>query len=1007
MKKNQIYKSADFFMIRYANLPFKNTTLANDIEKIEDFYNKNLLFQEAIAIGSFDLHQSLKKGINKKASISLMKYLIRMSTRATPFGLFSSLGWGSFNDKSTILFDPSFLKKKIRLSMECLEKLIEEIHKDKNLIKNIKVMLNPLIIKKNKRVFIYKSDTLSLENYISIKHTSAFDFLLQKAAKPILYSKLEKELIKHFSHLDKDNASNYLWEIFTKKYLISELETPFKFANTPSSFFENPNLYNKNKNFLLFKDLLKILNEYENSDNRKGLKLLQQIRERINTQNIKIKEPLQIDSYYDKKDLYLHKNIKAAFEKAAFVYTKLSLNKSIPENFRKIHNYILEKYGTSRLIPFSDIISDHYIQDLIYSRNIDDIKQPNIIDSYLSLFFNSKEIDLESAFKMLPDNTEEEIQKMPSSFEIYFDILAHSLQDIDKGNFQLMIKGLSPSLGATFGRFLYLWDEDKINKVVALAREEQSLYPENELCESLFLPENPKVANVSNGLPIRKEQLPLHYHDLKDFTSLDDIYIGTTLENIYLYSKKLKKELLFTPNVMTNPIFLPPPLKLLLAFSQNQFFSFNDFTLNMFKFNTYTPRIKYQNIILSPAKWNFNYDLLSINSNTSSDKVKKSLKEALKKYKVPSKIILSQHDNKLLLDVNIEDHFEIILKYFIKTKTLSLTEQILFENNLFANNEQEKYICELVVPFTKNDLFPMKRKSKEYPPTTQINYLQRTSFPGDDWFYANIFLPSEDMNIFITSYLYPYIEFLKKNYSIEKWFFIRYIDKTHQLRVRINSNPKTIQQKIFQDFNHWTKTLIEHEIIETFNLSPYEAEIERYGGVECKSFIEDFFYVDSELCYKILSIKKLPFPIEMISCFGIINILKELCSNIDAMLEIIHIDKSELNLLSGIRQYSKLAFKYISNLFFNINEELDDDFLTEIKDIFSHTSKSLKNIKFQIDSQKHVPWNTKENIISSLIHMHCNRTLGVNRLEERKALVIAHHFLEKIKKRQLSPSKGR
>jgi len=28
-------------------------------------------------------------------------------------------------------------------------------------------------------------------------------------------------------------------------------------------------------------------------------------------------------------------------------------------------------------------------------------------------------------------------------------------------------------------------------------------------------------------------------------------------------------------------------------------------------------------------------------------------------------------------------------------------------------------------------------------------------------------------------------------------------------------------------------------------------------------------------------------------------------------------------------------------------------------------------------------------------------------LEERKALVIAHHFLEKIKKRQLSPSKGR
>jgi|TARA_B110000908_G_scaffold158728_1_gene200167 lantibiotic biosynthesis protein len=80
------------------------------VKNIEDLFN-DTLFKEAIYLASPELYSESTKLINgeltnpkkiKNIHLSLLKYATRMSTRCTPFGLFSGCSKGAFGIDATI-----------------------------------------------------------------------------------------------------------------------------------------------------------------------------------------------------------------------------------------------------------------------------------------------------------------------------------------------------------------------------------------------------------------------------------------------------------------------------------------------------------------------------------------------------------------------------------------------------------------------------------------------------------------------------------------------------------------------------------------------------------------------------------------------------------------------------------------------------------------------------------------------------------------------------------------
>lgn len=70
-----------------------------ELETVLSFYLSQDQIKERILIASPSLYQQLLEGkFTAGARLSLVKYLLRMSSRTMPFGLFSGIAIGKFSD---------------------------------------------------------------------------------------------------------------------------------------------------------------------------------------------------------------------------------------------------------------------------------------------------------------------------------------------------------------------------------------------------------------------------------------------------------------------------------------------------------------------------------------------------------------------------------------------------------------------------------------------------------------------------------------------------------------------------------------------------------------------------------------------------------------------------------------------------------------------------------------------------------------------------------------------
>ena len=101
-------------------------TPKNSFELITVLYNNgksSILFQEALRISSLDLYEkysdSLEERERKRVLLSIFKYISRMSTRCTPFGLFAGCGLGKFANETRLSVSSEY-SRKTRLDMSFL-----------------------------------------------------------------------------------------------------------------------------------------------------------------------------------------------------------------------------------------------------------------------------------------------------------------------------------------------------------------------------------------------------------------------------------------------------------------------------------------------------------------------------------------------------------------------------------------------------------------------------------------------------------------------------------------------------------------------------------------------------------------------------------------------------------------------------------------------------------------------------------------------------------------------
>lgn len=1002
-----LYESADFFMARTALLPF-NVTRADTPNRLLEFYYQHPLFQEALAIASPSLHQALRKGsfieLNK-IYLSLLKYFLRMCSRTTPFGLFSCVGWGEFAEKTQLQFDLASLKKRVKPDMTWVKSLVNFFHAEAGLVQHLQVRANPNLMRKAKKfLLIKKSEAKATRDLISIRHTLASEAVLDLARKPILYADLEEKLSAQFSQHDRKKITACVEQMFQKEYLLSELSICVDRSFTLATLLDKIKcLYSQLPALDSLEQVNQSLITYEMCLAGQGISHLEHVLQQMNAWK-KVDYPLHVDAFLTTTHIKLTHKIQEDLSHTATALWLLAQQSTQTAKLHHYHQAFLEKYGVYRLVPVMELINDTKglglpVEEIVETKP----EQLSHLTEKLLTCVSGSEIIIDDLIQNLWFSHQEKFAAAPLSLELYFEILSSSAQEIEEGNYTLLMNPTMASMqaGNTFGRFFYGWEE-KEAKIAAMRQfleREEALNEQAVFVEASFLPEDPRVANVCYFEKIRQFQLHMHYQEPSpSLMDLNDLYVGATTQRLYLYSKRLQKEVCVSMSSAVNPDFAPPLLKFLLDISLFRFTPFSPYIWQgLAKTTVYLPRIKYRNTILCPARWYFNRDQLK--RNLEAKNIEEALWKALHAHRVPETVYLTDFDRRLFIRWNHPEHFKLLCQQLIRQGEIILFEHLI---GLGMQSQEGKHAAEFVVPMVKKKPYALPQEAENYPTTDMYAMQERLSIFEKKWIYAKLGLPKEEEEEFLKHKLTPFVQALMQTACIHKWFYIRYQEEKTHIRLRLHCASDDVYHQVMGKLSDWCAYLLSQESIRSISFHVYERELERYGGMACIEHAEEVFCTDSQMCCTLLEIAALPsntWPLFAFAALGIIHFLKQVDGQLSSMIQYLAPMEKEKALLSGFRPHLKKVVQGAQILFFQENKGQEEDLsLAHLKQAFTLSSGALQRYREKMEelAQENTLQNTKEQLLDSLLHMHCNRLLGTDAQLEKKARVLAYHILKKM-----------
>jgi len=165
----------------------------------------------------------------KRLSAGLLRYLIRMSTRPTPFGLFAGVGLGHFAERTDLCLGETAIEGfRTRPDMHWLLKLLRRMEEDKALVAQLTVRLNQTAYLAGERAMLPFADTYGTQatRAISLRATSVVRKIFELAREFLPYAELQASLLEAFPRAAIEQVERVLWQLWEHGFLVSSLHPP-------------------------------------------------------------------------------------------------------------------------------------------------------------------------------------------------------------------------------------------------------------------------------------------------------------------------------------------------------------------------------------------------------------------------------------------------------------------------------------------------------------------------------------------------------------------------------------------------------------------------------------------------------------------------------------------------------------------------------------------------------------------------------------------------------------
>lgn len=259
----------------------------------------------------------------------------------------------------------------------------------------------------------------------------------------------------------------------------------------------------------------------------------------------------------------------------------------------------------------------------------------------------------------------------------------------------------------------------------------------------------------------------------------------------------------------------------------------------------FLPRVRHGRLVLSRARW-----LLA--QSELNDLVNDPWRGAQKLRagrRLPRWVALADGDNRLTVDLDNVLSVEAVARIVSGRPSAVLEELFPAPDELVADGPEGTYAHELVVPFLHVPGPPVQPGRPKAPQRRRTEPARRLFAPGSEWTYFKLYGGTASLDRLLRDEVGPLARSLVARGAADRWFFIRYADPEFHLRVRMRGDSPTLREAL----EALTTEALERGVIHDACVGTYRRELERYGGADGLDAAERLFHADSDAVVELLS----------------------------------------------------------------------------------------------------------------------------------------------------------
>lgn len=954
---------------------------------------------------------------------TLLRYLIRMATRPTPFGLFGGVGLvlaGRGQTTTTLAIEPGRRPTRTRLDMEWLLRLVAELEGRADVLPQIRLVANPSAYSVGGRVRLADSARLPTADNApteaaSVRATAAVRQVLAAGRRPVPYARLVR-LLSDAPGGSREAAERMLAELCRLGVLLTDLRPPLTVAD-PGRW-----LHDRLDSVPAAADVRDALREVlarthgwdRGRDDEAGdFSALARDCAAVPGAG-KAEAALQCDS-----GLPLTGSVSADVAAAAASAADLLLRLTPVPGSNSLTSYrhrFEARFGPHRQVPLLQLLDPvhglgPYDHDHRGSgpeaariarrhRTLRSLATDALRDHVGSIELDPQTVDALALWTPNP-------AALPPTLDVQVLLAAASSAAIDRGEYLLVVTANigAISAGRVLGRFAdQIPGASDVLRSAAMA--EQAHAPDKLWAEVVYLPSWARSANMAVRPAVREHRivlggLPAEPGDIP----VDELVVVIRDGRLQVRWPQRDAEVVACAGHMLNSHGAPSVVRFLEAVSWQGQAVLSGFDWGSQSDLPALPRVSVGRVVLRPAQWRLD--------RPDVPDLDEWLGAWRGRWAVPRYVHLAVGDNWLQLDLDDDAQSGLLaeeLRRLPDSGSLVVQEALPGPDDVWLTGPGGRYVAELVVPVALPEPSALPQPRLVSPSGTRTTVQDLSSVPdgvrlrppGSEWVFASLYTTPPDHDALLTGPVRDFADYAVGSGLATDWFFVRYRDTAEHLRLRFRTDLGTPASRLIAEVASFGAEVQAAGLTRRVTLDTYEREVDRYGGAAGCQVAEQLSGVDSRAVVELLSLC----PAGERSTLAVLTVDDLLAGLGLGPADRVRWCRSQVGKDKVVGESFRGRRGELCEMLSDRHPGIRDAGLTPVSAVLAARSEgiaaaaeALAALRDSGDLQRPV-----QELAGSYVHMHLNRLLGMDHLAEQRTLgwlLRAHESLAKAPARQV------